>query len=66
MEINKNDQYDESEEIMRKMANRLIDRILEDHKKGVLMFTQKRDTLIKTSFSFSFIDYATYKIPNEN
>lgn len=64
--MNKNDQHDKSDEVMRKMANRLIDRILEDKAKGVLKFVSKQDTLVKTSFGFSFIDYATYKIPNEN
>ena len=64
--MNKNNQHDNSDAIMRKIANRLINRILEDHRNGVLMFTHKRDTIIKTYTGFRFIDYATYKIPNEN
>lgn len=66
MEMNKNDQHDKSDEVMRTMANRLIDRILEDKKNGVLKFLNKQDTLVKASFGFRFIDYATYKIPVEN
>ncbi len=54
------------EDRMRILANRLIDRILEDKKNGVLKFLNKQDTLIKATFSFRFIDYATYAIPDEN